>query len=179
MPEEAGNPGFQHNPVGKCQSFASPASLGQKTEESTSSSQPVVPTANYHAKRVLQTILQNERNSEVLPWPNNKTTTRSSRITTGPTSTYSEAQGMVTRCYSQESRTSVLPCGAVAQSVERATPGEEVTGSIPLWPPAPYWLGRCQYNVTGWDRSHAPQALSHVWQHVKLSDALSWGPSAI
>ena len=22
-------------------------------------------------------------------------------------------------------------------------------------------------------------ALSHVWQHVKLSDALSWGPSAI
>ena len=36
--------------------------------------------------------------------------------------------------------------GAVAQSVERATPGEEVPGSIP---PAPYWLGRCQYNVTG------------------------------
>ena len=39
--------------------------------------------------------------------------------------------------------------GAVAQSVERATPGEEVSGSIPLWPPAFYWLGRCQYNVTG------------------------------
>ena len=35
--------------------------------------------------------------------------------------------------------------GAVAQSVERSTPGEEVPGSIP----APYWLGRCQYNVTG------------------------------
>ena len=39
--------------------------------------------------------------------------------------------------------------GAVAQSVERATPGDEALGSIPLWPPAPYWLGRCQYNVTG------------------------------
>ena len=39
--------------------------------------------------------------------------------------------------------------GAVAQSVERATPGEEVPSSIQLWPSAPYWLGRCQYNVTG------------------------------
>ena len=29
---------------------------------------------------------------------------------------------------------------------------------------------------TGWDRSHGLPALSHVWQHVKLSDALSWGP---
>ena len=28
-------------------------------------------------------------------------------------------------------------------------------------------------------RSHGLPALSHVWQHVKLSDALSWGPSAI
>ena len=36
--------------------------------------------------------------------------------------------------------------GSVAQSVERSTPGEEVPGSIS---PAPYWLGRCQYNVTG------------------------------
>ena len=26
---------------------------------------------------------------------------------------------------------------------------------------------------------HGLPALSHVWQHVKLSDALSWGPSAI
>ena len=42
----------------------------------------------------------------------------------------------------------ILPVGAVAQSVERATPGEEVLGSIPLWPLTPYWLGRCQYNVT-------------------------------
>ena len=50
---------------------------------------------------------------------------------------------------------------------------------FPLWPPAPYWLGRCQYNVTGWDRSHGLPALSRVWQHVKLSDALSWDPSAI
>ena len=39
--------------------------------------------------------------------------------------------------------------GAVAQSVERATPGEVVPCSIPLWPHAPYWLDRCQYNVTG------------------------------
>ena len=31
----------------------------------------------------------------------------------------------------------------------RKTPGEKVLGSISLWPPAPYWLGRCQYNVTG------------------------------
>ena len=36
--------------------------------------------------------------------------------------------------------------GAVAQWVECVTPGEEVLGSIPA--PAPYWLIRCQYNVT-------------------------------
>ena len=41
---------------------------------------------------------------------------------------------------------------------------------IPLWPPATYWLGRCQYNVTGRDRSHVLPALSRVWKHVKLSD---------
>ena len=35
--------------------------------------------------------------------------------------------------------------GAIAQLVERVTPGEEVLGPFP----APYWLGRCQYNVTG------------------------------
>ena len=69
--------------------------------------------------------------------------------------------------------------GSVAQSVERVTPGEEVPIRFPLWPTAPYWLGRCQYNVTGCDRSLGLPALSHVWQHVKLSDALSWGPSAI
>ena len=36
--------------------------------------------------------------------------------------------------------------------------------------PAPYWLGRYQYNVTGWDKSHGLPALSRVWQHIKLSD---------
>ena len=30
------------------------------------------------------------------------------------------------------------------------------------------------YNVTGLDCSHGLSALSHVWQHVKLLDALSW-----
>ena len=40
----------------------------------------------------------------------------------------------------------------------------------PLWQPAPYWSGMCQYIVTGWDRSHGLSALSHVGQHVKLSD---------
>ena len=59
--------------------------------------------------------------------------------------------------------------GTIAQSVERMTPGEEVGDRIPLWPSAPYWLGRCQYNVTGSDRSHGLSALSRVWQHLKLS----------
>ena len=40
----------------------------------------------------------------------------------------------------------------------------------PLWPPAPYWLGRCQYDAAGLDRGHGLPALSHVWQPVKLSD---------
>ena len=39
--------------------------------------------------------------------------------------------------------------GAVAQSVEHATPGEEIVGSIPAAAAAPYCLGRCQYNVIG------------------------------
>ena len=52
----------------------------------------------------------------------------------------------------------------VAQSVERVTPGEEVLGWIF------YWLGRCQYNVTAWDRSHGLPTLSHVLQHITLSD---------
>ena len=63
-----------------------------------------------------------------------------------------------------------------SSAVERATPGEEAPFRSPLWPPAPYRLGRCLYNVTGWDRSHGLPALSHVWQHVKLSDALVLGP---
>ena len=40
---------------------------------------------------------------------------------------------------------------------------------FPLWPPAPYWLGQCQYNVIGGDRSHGIPALFRVWQHAKLS----------
>ena len=39
-----------------------------------------------------------------------------------------------------------------------------------MWPPAPYCLGRCQYYVTGRDRSHGLPTLSRVWQRVKLSD---------
>ena len=39
-----------------------------------------------------------------------------------------------------------------------------------MWQPAPHWLGRCQYNVTGWDRSHGLPAVSPVWRHDKLSD---------
>ena len=34
-------------------------------------------------------------------------------------------------------------------------------------------------NGTGWDRSHGLHALSRVWQHAELSDALSRDPSAI
>ena len=60
--------------------------------------------------------------------------------------------------------------GVVAQSAERATPGEEVLGSIPAVAARPYWLGQCQYNGTGCDRSHGLPALSHVWHHLKLSD---------
>ena len=66
-----------------------------------------------------------------------------------------------------------LHWGAVAHSVEYWTAGEEVLDFIP----APYWLGRCQYNVTGRDRSHGLPALSCVWQHEKLSDvSLGTGP---
>ena len=41
--------------------------------------------------------------------------------------------------------------GAVAQSVERATPGEEVPGSIPAVAARSLLAGSCQYNhnVTG------------------------------
>ena len=61
----------------------------------------------------------------------------------------------------------------VAQSVERATPGEEVPGSLPAVTTRPLLVGSvsdCQYNVTGWDRSHGLPNLSRVWQHIKLSD---------
>ena len=60
--------------------------------------------------------------------------------------------------------------GGVAQAVERTTPGQEVPGLIPAVAAAPYWLGRCQYNVIGWDRNHGLPTLSCVWQHLKLSD---------
>ena len=56
---------------------------------------------------------------------------------------------------------------AVAQSVERAR--RSWVRSL-LWPPAPYWMGRCQHTVTGRDRSHGLPALPRVWQHVKFSD---------
>ena len=39
--------------------------------------------------------------------------------------------------------------GAEIQSVERATPGHEVEGSIPALDVRSLLLGRCQYNVTG------------------------------
>ena len=39
-----------------------------------------------------------------------------------------------------------------------------------MWPPVPYWLGLCQYNVTGCDSSHGLPALSSMWEHVKMSD---------
>ena len=37
-----------------------------------------------------------------------------------------------------------------------------------------YRLGQCQYNVTGWDRSHGLPAVSCVGQHLKLSDISFW-----
>ena len=46
----------------------------------------------------------------------------------------------------------------------------QVRARFPLWTPAPFWLGRCQYNVTGGDRSHGILALSRVWQNVNLPD---------
>ena len=51
---------------------------------------------------------------------------------------------------------SIAMGGAVAQSVERATSGEEVQDSIPA--------------VAARSRSHGLPALSRVWQHMKLSD---------
>ena len=54
---------------------------------------------------------------------------------------------------------------AVAQMVQRVTPCEEVVGSIPAVAARSRvttgWVG-CQYNVTGWDRSHGLPALSRV-----------------
>ena len=43
----------------------------------------------------------------------------------------------------------------------------------PLWSPAPCWLGRCQYIVTGLNRTHDLPALSRVWQPLKLSDVMN------
>ena len=52
----------------------------------------------------------------------------------------------------------------VSQLVKRATPGEEVLGSIP--PPAPYWL-----NTVTSETEVMVSPLSRVWQHVQLPDA--------
>ena len=57
--------------------------------------------------------------------------------------------------------------GTITQWIERATPGQKIVVSIPS--PVPYWLGRCQYYVSGWDRSHGLCAVS-VWHHIELSD---------
>ena len=59
--------------------------------------------------------------------------------------------------------------GAVAQSLECVTPGKA------LWAPAPYWLGRCQYNVTGWDMSHMVSPLCLVCGSTKKSPDVSLG----
>ena len=72
------------------------------------------------------------------------------------------------------SKASRLRRGAVAQSVKRTTPGDEVPGSIPAVAARSLLVGSVSVNVTGRDRSHGLPALSRVWQHVKLSDALSW-----
>ena len=34
------------------------------------------------------------------------------------------------------------------------------------------WLGRCQYNVTGRDRSHGLPALSRVWQFLNCQTSV-------
>ena len=74
----------------------------------------------------------------------------------------------------------IVSDGGVAQSVERSTPGEELGFDFRCGRTLPTgWVGVSIINVTGWDRSHGLPALSHVWQHVKLSEALSWGRSAI
>ena len=52
--------------------------------------------------------------------------------------------------------------GGVAQSVERTTTGEESWVRFLLWLPAPNWLGRCQYNVTGRDRTEKSWSSSSV-----------------
>ena len=52
--------------------------------------------------------------------------------------------------------------GVIAQSLELATPGEEVPGSIPAVAALSPLVGRCQYNVTVLDNSHGLPALSHV-----------------
>ena len=56
------------------------------------------------------------------------------------------------------------------------------------WGGSGFNSGCCRPLPTGWvgftlmwpaETSHGLPALSRVWQHVKLSEALSWGPSAI
>ena len=65
--------------------------------------------------------------------------------------------------------------GRGSSAVERATPGEEVPGSISAVAARSLLVGSVSVLC---DR--LKPALSHVWQHVKLSDALfPWGPSAI
>ena len=60
--------------------------------------------------------------------------------------------------------------GAVAQSVERATPGKEVLGLIPLIatpPPPTGWVGVSIMWPSETEVMVSP--LSRVWQHIKLS----------
>ena len=71
--------------------------------------------------------------------------------------------------------------------LQAVTPNTYVSSTVPIvW----VWYRHCltyimrqswetMTSVTCWDRSHGLPDLSHVWQNVKLSDALSWGPSAI
>ena len=39
--------------------------------------------------------------------------------------------------------------GGGGSSVGRASEVRSSWVRFPLWPPTPYWLGRCQFNVTG------------------------------
>ena len=63
--------------------------------------------------------------------------------------------------------------GVVAQSVERATPGEEVPGLIPAVAACSLLVGLVSLLCDWLRQSHGLPALSHVWQQVKMSDALS------
>ena len=65
----------------------------------------------------------------------------------------------------------VLSDRQVPLIVWAAQPAKNVGSGLTVWPDAS--------RVLALDRSHGLPALSHLWQHVKLSDPLSWGPSAI